>query len=1465
MKNTDSPRQHVHKSPTNKDVKKKKEAWSWIEGEQLDLSLEQLNDNCSLTDLANILKSNTSITQINVAGGYILTANGPISTALAQHPAFKGDANAEALGIIWVCLARNTLLQDKTLTSLDLKDRHIGFKAVNSLAALITETTLKNLDLTGNSIGNKGAKTLAKVLTKNTTLTHLGLCHNRIDHKGVVALAKALKTNTSLTQLDLSCNHVGSHDLYIASVVDIITSDEDYKGGAYCGIGTLADMLQDNHTLRILNLKNTLISGVDVEYLAPALKKNTALMRLDLSDNYINLKFNPQGTHPLIEAFNTNTTLEQLDLQGNPVSEPILGAIQASIMSNILHKNNTLAELDLSNRHIGVSGLKVLAAALKTHTTLTQLNLSGNHLSAEGASLLAKALIVNTSLAQLHLADNVLGPQGIQVLAKALKTNRTITWLDLGANKIDSKGAQALVEALKINTALEQLDLEGNFISDRLLGAIQIGIMKNILKNSSLTELKFSKRNVGAAGMEVLAEALKTNRTFTRLELADNRIGSQGMQALAKVLKTNSTVTWLDLSDNGIGTEGAKALVEALETNTTLEQLDLEDNPISEPVLDAIQASIARNILLKVRTSTEPDLSNRHIGVSGLQLLGALKTNVAFAQIDLTGNHIDTEGPSQRPLDLIAQSPHNLHNQRVETTKYLLYVYRQEQRLKQLNQQQVAERLAQTQAVPQQQARTLAAEAEALRQALLTLSTEDGFGVLRQAAWRAFRQVKSALPAQLAETCQLQLQLLEPPALLLKFNEHSLAKKAMFFMTGSLDKHPIFTRLNQRRKTLKALNQTLTATGASALAAVLADIIANDQAYIQQACKTAPDKGKPLSERFMVLYAADLPPRLLRSEAQSLFAKMAQQSREASNTAFGTSLVRLFQGIHFKHNPYAPGVEFMVSALGRLLVGRVITPSELIKVLDTGGYSLPYLASRAVVGVELGHIIREHPDYLNHLRADNFSAIVLLSLLIDPQDGQPDHYMAEIQTNEAGQLTSLEIISIGHGIAFGEPCVYHHTTGAYQGKSFVTVKNVLYFFPQMATPLDTALRERLLKLEPAERLLTWLQALQDKNQHYQQLWEEGVFTTQEFCGGKTRGMQLPIRLRPGTVTRLYQKLRALQAYLSKHPEATHQALFQALEPDLFQHYQAIQTKYPNDMMHCLRRLYLQAQPTAQERHYLSSQLRSQQTAALTHAVLESPELKMLEAQQTQPTEAAVMELLALLDFERFNTGSSALLDEQSQRLQLRGVSDSYDPLALYRYMLEQQYCSEAYLKHLLTQRGLLPQNTYLGGDTPLHLAVQHSQQTAAIILLEYGADVNHTNDAGYSPLHVAASQNDLPMVKLLLQAGADKEKLLTKAGDTPLDIALSNGHEAIALWLLEQGAKGYLPLYQDKVAALRQLPKVPVVVASPPSSSTLSTAALLTGYGLLSQHSGQFPLSGNVASNTQAAQSPSPQLSVNTP
>ena len=79
------------------------------------------------------------------------------------------------------------------------------------------------------------------------------------------------------------------------------------------GVEVLAECLQENTTVKVLDLYNTGIGDTAAEALAQMLDSNTSLERLDLSSN----KIGDAGAKVLAEALYHNSTLKNLDLLDN--------------------------------------------------------------------------------------------------------------------------------------------------------------------------------------------------------------------------------------------------------------------------------------------------------------------------------------------------------------------------------------------------------------------------------------------------------------------------------------------------------------------------------------------------------------------------------------------------------------------------------------------------------------------------------------------------------------------------------------------------------------------------------------------------------------------------------------------------------------------------------------------------------------------------------------------------------------------------------------------------------------------------------------------------------------------------------------------------------------------------------------------------------------------------------------------
>jgi ankyrin repeat protein len=66
------------------------------------------------------------------------------------------------------------------------------------------------------------------------------------------------------------------------------------------------------------------------------------------------------------------------------------------------------------------------------------------------------------------------------------------------------------------------------------------------------------------------------------------------------------------------------------------------------------------------------------------------------------------------------------------------------------------------------------------------------------------------------------------------------------------------------------------------------------------------------------------------------------------------------------------------------------------------------------------------------------------------------------------------------------------------------------------------------------------------------------------------------------------------------------------------------------------------------------------------------------------------------------------------------------------------------------------------------------------LLLAKGADVNAKSIKSQTPLHFAAAHGHTDAARMLLESGADPSIRTTSEEETPLDCAVSAGHEELA-------------------------------------------------------------------------------------
>ena len=88
---------------------------------------------------------------------------------------------------------------------------------------------------------------------------------------------------------------------------------------------------------------------------------------------------------------------------------------------------------------------------------LENLYLWNNQIGCDGAHLLSQSLHTNTTLRELEVDRNNIGDRGGCSLAKALSINKGLERLDLGYNPLGEKSIQQLIHSLQLNHTLQQM------------------------------------------------------------------------------------------------------------------------------------------------------------------------------------------------------------------------------------------------------------------------------------------------------------------------------------------------------------------------------------------------------------------------------------------------------------------------------------------------------------------------------------------------------------------------------------------------------------------------------------------------------------------------------------------------------------------------------------------------------------------------------------------------------------------------------------------------------------------------------------------------------------------------------------------------------------------------------------------------------------------------------------------------
>jgi hypothetical protein len=246
--------------------------------------------------------------------------------------------------------------------------------------------------------------------------------------------------------------------------------------------------------------------------------------------------------------------------------------------------------------------------------------------------------------------------------------------------------------------------------------------------------------------------------------------------------------------------------------------------------------------------------------------------------------------------------------------------------------------------------------------------------------------------------------------------------------------------------------------------------------------------------------------------------------------------------LYFKQAPELPGLEQAVGTLTHQVMGFGTPHTDLVNIKG-----IPYLVSQAIDGPNLQDVIKKDPAQLAQLDKQRLSQLLLMTMLINPEDGKPDNYIVQPIPNQEG----YQLVSIDNDHAF-VPSVAKEKL--FQNKkNRVQVKTILYCLDQMNSPIDPKVRDQFLNHDPAEILCSWLGHLSAVHSLYSNLFTAEM-RNRLF---NIHGTYVGIPFRPEIVTSLYRKMVQMQFLLSKHqdnPNYSHLEMLLEVDPPLGNRY-----------------------------------------------------------------------------------------------------------------------------------------------------------------------------------------------------------------------------------------------------------------------------------------------------------------------
>lgn len=292
---------------------------------------------------------------------------------------------------------------------------------------------------------------------------------------------------------------------------------------------------------------------------------------------------------------------------------------------------------------------------------------------------------------------------------------------------------------------------------------------------------------------------------------------------------------------------------------------------------------------------------------------------------------------------------------------------------------------------------------------------------------------------------------------------------------------------------------------------------------------------------------------------------LTTRPRAKRDNPYGSHPVINLFDTFYKLSPTAPAIEHAVDSLNKIMSGQGSTATELLTI-SQGSNSLALMASKAVKGENFLQVVLSRPEKISNLDSFNYTANVILSMLVCSADAKADNFIAEAMSGSE----AFRLIGIDNDLAFGAPILLQ---GGSPQKHSLALKSIFFCMPQIEQPINKAYRQAFLRQPPILLILKWLKSLvlQEARylqylQHVDKLSNDDV---SDFSrNGKPASMgqlefkslRLPVKFLRQAIDQLHAQLMQLHHILKTQPHVTHHQLLLTLYPAVAHYYAKVRAK-----------------------------------------------------------------------------------------------------------------------------------------------------------------------------------------------------------------------------------------------------------------------------------------------------------------